>query len=113
VAIDILDGGVLNIFATDKDSIDKARAKIEALIQELAKDKVYNAKVKKVMEYGAFVELIPGVEALLHVSQYSKEHVKNISDYLKVGDEVKVKYLGKDERGRLKITRKDILDENE
>jgi len=113
VAIDILDGGVLNIFATDKDSIDKARAKIEALVQELAKDKVYNAKVKKVMEYGAFVELIPGVEALLHVSQYSNEHVKNISDYLKVGDEVKVKYLGKDERGRLKITRKDIVEEDE
>ncbi|MEC9492382.1 polyribonucleotide nucleotidyltransferase [Flexistipes sp.] len=108
VAIDILDGGILNIFATDKESIENAREKIEALVQELEINKVYTGKVKKVMEYGAFVELLPGVEALLHVSQYSKERIKSIADYLKVGDEVKVKYLGKDERGRHKITRKDM-----
>ncbi|TYB33742.1 MAG: polyribonucleotide nucleotidyltransferase [Flexistipes sinusarabici] len=108
VAIDILDGGILNIFATDKESIENAREKIEALVQELEVNKVYTGKVKKVMEYGAFVELLPGVEALLHVSQYSNERIKSIADYLKVGDEVKVKYLGKDERGRHKITRKDL-----
>ncbi|WP_273264682.1 polyribonucleotide nucleotidyltransferase [Flexistipes sinusarabici] len=108
VAIDILDGGILNIFATDKESIENAREKIEALVQELEVNKVYTGKVKKVMEYGAFVELLPGVEALLHVSQYSKERIKSIADYLKVGDEVKVKYQGKDERGRHKITRKDL-----
>jgi len=108
VAIDILDGGILNIFATDKESIENAREKIEALVQELEVNKVYTGKVKKVMEYGAFVELLPGVEALLHVSQYSNERIKSIADYLKVGDEVNVKYLGKDERGRHKITRKDL-----
>lgn len=108
VAIDILDGGILNIFATDKESIENAREKIEALVQELEVNKVYTGKVKKVMEYGAFVELLPGVEALLHVSQYSNERIKSIADYLKVGDEVKVKYQGKDERGRHKITRKDL-----
>jgi len=108
VAIDILDGGILNIFATDKESIENAREKIEALVQELEVNKVYTGKVKKVIEYGAFVELLPGVEALLHVSQYSNERIKSIADYLKVGDEVNVKYLGKDERGRHKITRKDL-----
>ena len=108
VAIDILDGGILNIFATDKESIENAREKIEALVQELEVNKVYTGKVKKVMEYGAFVELLPGVEALLHVSQYSNERIKSIADYLKVGDEVNVKYQGKDERGRHKITRKDL-----
>ncbi len=108
-SIDILDGGVVNIFANDKDSLDKTVRKVLGLAQELEKDKVYKAVVKKIVEFGAFVELLPGVEALLHVSQYSKERIKNIGDYLKVGDIVEVKYLGKDNRGRINISRKVLL----
>lgn len=109
VAIDILDGGILNIFASNKESIDKAMKKISALTQELVLGNTYNSEVKKITDFGAFVELIPGVEALLHVSQYSLERIDKISDYLKVGDFVDVKYLGKDERGRVKISRKELL----
>jgi polyribonucleotide nucleotidyltransferase len=108
-SIDILDGGVVNIFAMDKDSLDKTVKKVLGLAQELEKDKVYKAVVKKIVEFGAFVELLPGVEALLHVSQYSKDRIKNIGDYLKVGDTVEVKYLGKDNRGRINISRKVLL----
>lgn len=109
VSIDIMDDGILNIFANNKDSIDKAIEKIMAITQELVPGKAYKAKVKKIADFGAFVELIPGLEALLHVSQYSLERIDKISDYLKVGDEVEVKYLGKDEKGRIKISRKELL----
>ncbi|WP_022849799.1 polyribonucleotide nucleotidyltransferase [Limisalsivibrio acetivorans] len=107
--IDIDDEGVVNVFAVDKESIDAAIARINETVQELEDDKVYTAKVKKIMDYGAFVELIPGVEALLHVSQYSNERIQSIADYLKVGDEVDVKYQGKDQNGRHKISRKVLL----
>ncbi|ADR19203.1 polyribonucleotide nucleotidyltransferase [Calditerrivibrio nitroreducens] len=110
VSIDILDGGVVNIFASSKDSIDSAISMIEAILGELTIDKVYKGKVKKLMDYGAFVEIAPGIEALLHVSQYSFEKVDDLSKYLKIGDVVEVKYLGKDERGRHKISRKATLE---
>lgn len=83
---------------------------IEAILGELTIDKVYKGKVKKLMDYGAFVEIAPGIEALLHVSQYSFEKVDDLSKYLKIGDVVEVKYLGKDERGRHKISRKATLE---
>jgi polyribonucleotide nucleotidyltransferase len=108
-SIDILDGGIINIFAKDKDSIEATVERIKGMVQELEEGKVYKAKVKKVVEFGAFVELLPGLEALLHVSQYSKERIKSISDYLKEGDIVEVKYLGKDNRGRHNISRKVLL----
>lgn len=110
VSIDILDGGVVNIFANSKDAIDSAIGMIEAIVGDLTIDKVYKGKVKRLMDYGAFIEIAPGLEALLHVSQYSHEKVDDISKYLKVGDVVQVKYLGKDERGRHKISRKATLE---
>ncbi|MCA1927185.1 MAG: polyribonucleotide nucleotidyltransferase [Calditerrivibrio sp.] len=110
VSIDIMDEGVVNIFANSKDSIDKAVDIVEAITGDLVVDKNYSGKVKKLMDYGAFVEIAPGVEALLHVSQYSHEKTDDLSKYLKVGDRLEVKYLGKDERGRHKISRKATLE---
>jgi polyribonucleotide nucleotidyltransferase len=110
VSIDIMDEGIVNIFASSKEAIDKAVGIVEAIVGELVIDKIYNGKVKKLMDYGAFLEIAPGVEALLHVSQYSHERVNDLSKHLKVGDELQVKYLGKDERGRHKISRKAILE---
>jgi polyribonucleotide nucleotidyltransferase len=107
--IDIDDTGVVNVFAVSKEAIDMAIARINGTVQEVELDKVYVGKVKKIMDYGAFVEIIPGVEALLHVSQYSNERINNIADFLKLGDEVEVKYLGKDQNGRHKISRKVLL----
>lgn len=107
--IDIDDSGQVNVFAVSKEAIEAAVARINGTVQEVELDKVYTGKVKKVMDYGVFVEIIPGVEALLHVSQYSNERIDNIADYLKLGDIVEVKYLGKDQNGRHKISRKVLL----
>lgn len=108
-SIDILDGGIVNIFGKDQATIDKAVNLIEASVAEAVEGKTYNATVKKVMEYGAFVEILPGLEGLLHVSQYDHKRIPSISDYLKVGDKVDVMYMGKDRNGRIELSRKALL----
>ncbi len=109
-AIDIDDTGTINIFAADKASIDIAVGKVNEIVAEVEDGGVYNATVKKIMEYGAFVEMIPGHEALLHVSQYSHERINSIADFLEVGDKVDVKVVGKDPNGRFKLSRKVLLE---
>ncbi len=107
--IDILDGGVVNIFALNAEAMTSAMNMVSASVAEAEEGKTYNATVKKVMEYGAFVEILPGLEGLLHVSQYSHERTANIADHLKVGDKVEVMYMGKDRNGRLELSRKALL----
>lgn len=107
--VDILDGGVVNIFGKDKETIEAAINMIEASVAEAVEGKTYKATVKKVMEYGAFVEILPGLEGLLHVSQYSHERIQNIADYVKIGDKIDVQYMGKDRNGRMDLSRKALL----
>jgi len=109
--IDILDGGIVNIFGKDKATIDAATILVQASVAEAIVGTVYTATVKKIMEYGAFVEILPGLEGLLHVSQYSKERINNIADHLSVGDKVDVKYIGKDRSGRVELSRKALLED--
>lgn len=109
-AIDIDDTGTINIFAADKEAIDIAVRRVNEIVAEVEEGAVYDATVKKMMEYGAFVELIPGQEALLHVSQYSHERINSIADFLEIGDKVQVKVVGKDPNGRFKLSRKVLLD---
>ena len=109
-AIDIDDTGTVNVFAADKVSIEIAVGRINAIVAEVEDGKIYEATVKKMMEYGAFVELIPGHEALLHVSQYSHERVNSLADFLEIGDKVQVKVCGKDQNGRFKLSRKVLLE---
>jgi polyribonucleotide nucleotidyltransferase len=108
-SVDIEDTGKINVFAPNKESIEIAVNKINEIVAEVEEGTVYDATVKKIMEYGAFVELIPGCEALLHVSQYSHERIDKIDDYLSVGDSVQVKVVGKDQNGRYKLSRKVLL----
>jgi polyribonucleotide nucleotidyltransferase len=108
-SIDIDDTGKINIFAVSKDAITIAQRRVNEIVAEVEEGAVYDATVKKIMEYGAFVELIPGIEALLHVSQYSNERINKIEDYLSVGDTVQVKVVGKDPNGRYKLSRKVLL----
>jgi polyribonucleotide nucleotidyltransferase len=89
--------------------MEKAINMIESSVAEAVEGKIYNATVKKVMEYGAFVEILPGLEGLLHVSQYSHERTASIADVLKVGEKVDVMYMGKDRNGRLELSRKALL----
>ncbi len=109
-SIDIDDTGKINIFAVSKDAITIAQRRVNEIVAEVEEGMVYDAIVKKIMEYGAFVELIPGIEALLHVSQYSNERIKSIGDFLSVGDVVQVKVLGKEPNGRYKLSRKVLLE---
>jgi polyribonucleotide nucleotidyltransferase len=107
--IDILDGGIVNIFALNEEIMEQAVGMVEASVAEAVEGKTYTATVKKVTEYGAFVEILPGLEGLLHVSQYSHERTANIGDHLKVGDKVDVMYQGKDRNGRLELSRKALM----
>ena len=83
--------------------------RIEQIVREVEDGKIYNGRVTKVEDFGCFVELWPGCEGLVHVSQLDKERVNKPSDIVKVGDEIVVKSLGYDNRGRLNLSRKEAL----
>jgi len=109
VKVDLEDDGRVIIYHTDKDVIKKTRDMIEAIIREVETDKTYTGKVVKVEDFGCFVELWPGCEGLVHVSQLDHKRVNKPSDVVSVGDEIIVKSLGYDNRGRLNLSRKEAL----
>ncbi len=106
VKVDLEDDGRVIIYHTDQDVIDRTKARIESLTREVEKNKIYTGKVVKVEDFGCFVELWPGCEGLVHVSQLDQTRVEKASDVVKVGDEIIVKSLGYDNRGRLNLSRK-------
>ena len=109
VKVDIDDDGRVIIYHMDKEVIDKTRQMIENITKEVETGKIYNAKVVKVEDFGCFVELWPGCEGLVHVSQLDSKRVEKPSDIVSVGDEIIVKSLGFDNKGRLNLSRKDAL----
>ncbi len=109
VKIDIDDTGKVNIASTDSEAAEKAIALIKKLTQEAEIGKIYMGKVKKIMDFGAFVEIFPGTEGLVHISQLAEERVKNVRDILKEGDEVPVKVLDVDKDGKIRLSRKEAL----
>ncbi len=109
VKVDLEDDGRVIIYHTDKDIIAKTRSMIENVIREVEDNKVYTGKVIKVEDFGCFVELWPGCEGLVHVSQLAHERVDKPSDVVAVGDEIMVKSLGYDNKGRLNLSRKECL----
>ncbi len=113
VKIDIEDDGRVMIYHTDYAIIDKALSMIEAITREVEIGKVYTGKVVDIQEFGCFVELWPGCEGLCHISKLDKERVEKVSDVVKVGDEIVVKAIGYDKRGKLDLSRKDVLLNNE
>jgi polyribonucleotide nucleotidyltransferase len=109
VKIDIDDTGKVNIASTDSEAAQKAIALVRKLTQEAEIGKIYLGKVKKIMDFGAFVEIFPGTEGLVHISQLAEERVKNVRDILKEGDEVPVKVLDIDKDGKIRLSRKEAL----
>ncbi|MEG0827876.1 MAG: S1 RNA-binding domain-containing protein, partial [Acinetobacter sp.] len=85
-----------------------AVAKIQALTAEIEPGTIYMGKVIRIVEFGAFVNIMPGTDGLLHISQISNERIANVADVLKEGQEVKVQVADVDNRGRIKLTMKDI-----
>ena len=109
VKVDLEDDGRVIIYHTDQDVIDKTRQMIEDVVKEVEVGKMYNAKVVKVEDFGCFVEIWPGCEGLVHISQLANERVEKTTDVVSVGDEILVKALGPDKKGRQNFSRKDAL----
>ncbi len=110
VKIDISDDkpGVVNIYSSDMESAEKAKKEIELLTKDVEVGEVYTGKVTKIMNFGAFVEVLPGKEGLLHISKISNERVEKVEDVLSEGDEVTVKVLEIDSQGRINLSKKDV-----
>jgi polyribonucleotide nucleotidyltransferase len=107
--VNIEDDGTVVVAATSKESADKAIREINKITDTPEIGKVYRARVTKVMDFGAFVEFLPGKEALVHVSQLDIKRVNKPSDVVKVGDEFDVKITDKDDQGRWKLSRKVLM----
>lgn len=107
-AIDIEDNGTVRVFGESKASARAAVAKIQAITAEVEPGKIYTGKVVRLAEFGAFVNILPGTDGLVHISQISNERVANVSDVLAEGQTVNVQVQDVDNRGRIKLTMKDI-----
>ena len=109
VSIDINDDGVVSIASTDEDSAKRAVEFVQNLVQEVEIGKIYLGKVKKIVDFGAFVEIFSGTDGLVHISQICDRRIKNVSDEIQEGDEIKVKVIDVDQQGRVKLSRKEAL----
>ena len=109
VKVDLEDDGRVVIYHTDKEVIDKTANMIKDIVREVEDGKIYKGKVVKVEDFGCFVELWPGCEGLVHVSQLDEKRLEKPSDVVKVGDEILVKSQGYDKKGRLNLSRKEAI----
>ena len=110
--IDITDDGVVKVASADNAAAQEAKRRIEQLTAEVEVGMVYEGKVAKLMDFGAFVTILPGKDGLVHISQISNERVEKVSDKLKEGETVKVKVLEVDKQGRIRLSMKALLDES-
>ena len=109
--IDIEDSGVINIASSDEAAANKAKEIIRGIVQDAEVGKVYKGKVRKIMDFGAFVEIFPGTDGLLHISQISDQRIEKVTDALKEGDEVLVKVLEIDRQGKIRLSHKEAMRE--
>ncbi len=112
VKIDIEDDGTVLVASADEAAAQKALSIISKIVEVPEVGKVYLGKVVKIMEFGAFVEILPGTDGLLHVSQIAEERVKRVEDVLKEGDEVMVKVIEIDRAGKIRLSRRELLKES-
>ncbi len=109
--VDIDDDGTVRIFGQDQMARDKAVAMVEEITAEADVGAVYTGTVARIVDFGAFVNILPGKDGLVHISQIANERVENVTDYLSEGQEVKVKVLDVDQRGRIKLSIKELLED--
>ncbi len=108
--IDIQDDGTVFIAATDGPSADRAREMIEALTEEAELGRIYTGRVVRTTDFGAFVEILPNIDGLVHISQLDSEHVKSVEDVVRVGDEITVMVTNVDPDGRIRLSRQAVLE---
>jgi polyribonucleotide nucleotidyltransferase len=107
--IDIEDSGEVTIFAPDRAAIERAKAWIEELTQEAEIGRIYLTKVKRVVDFGAFCEIFPGTEGLIHISHLAQSRVDKVTDVVSEGDEVLAKCIDIDPSGKIRLSRKEAL----
>jgi polyribonucleotide nucleotidyltransferase len=107
--IDIDESGRVNIYSHDLESVNKAIAMIQAITQEAELNKIYRGKVRRIVDFGAFVEIFPGTDGLVHISQLAEGRVKTVRDVVKEGDEIMVKVIEIDKQGKIRLSRKEAL----
>ncbi|MCG5530630.1 polyribonucleotide nucleotidyltransferase [Halorhodospira halochloris] len=110
-SIDISDEGVVTIASADKSAAEEAKRRIELLTADVEVGRVYDGKVAKLMDFGAFVNILPGRDGLVHISQISNNRVENVADELAEGDAVRVKVLEVDRQGRIRLSMKAVEEE--
>ncbi|MCL4144288.1 UNVERIFIED_CONTAM: hypothetical protein GTU68_014751 [Idotea baltica] len=110
VKIDISDDGTVTVASSDGTSRDRAIELIKGVTEEAEIGKLYDGVVKRIADFGAFVEILPGIDGLVHISQLANERVENVTDIVKEGDQVKVRVLDVDKQGRIRLSRKEALD---
>ena len=106
--IDIADDGTITIASANKDAADEARRQIEQITADVEVGKIYEGTVQKIMNFGAFVQILPGKDGLVHISQISDQRVENVTDELSEGQKVRVKVLEVDKQGRIRLSMKDL-----
>jgi polyribonucleotide nucleotidyltransferase len=111
VKIDVEDDGTVTIASSDEVAARKAIEMVQRIAAEAEVGKIYKGTVRKIVEFGAFVEILPGTDGLVHISQLAPERVRKVTDVLKEGDEVMVKVLEIDRQGKIRLSRKDALEE--
>ncbi|MBR5453565.1 MAG: S1 RNA-binding domain-containing protein, partial [Clostridia bacterium] len=107
--IDIEDDGTIYIAAVNRDAAYAAKSIIDGIVFEPEVGQIYTGRVTRIIPIGAFVEIAPGKEGLVHISKLDKSRVEKVEDICAVGDEMTVKFLGTDEKGRINLSRKDAL----
>ncbi len=110
VKINLEDDGKVHIASVDPEATKRAEAMVKDLVAEAEVGKVYDGKVQKVVEFGAFVQILPNTSGLLHISEISKERIRKVEDHLQEGDNIKVKVLDVDRAGRIRLSKKAMLE---
>jgi polyribonucleotide nucleotidyltransferase len=113
VTIDVEDDGTIKIASADEVAAQKAVRMIQELTQEAEVGRIYEGKIRKIMDFGAFVEIFPGTDGLLHISQISDKRVNKVTDELSEGDYILVKVLDVDQNGRIKLSHKEAIRDRE
>jgi polyribonucleotide nucleotidyltransferase len=109
VKIDIEDDGTVLIASNDAAAAQKAISIVEGIVEEAEVGKVYKGKVVRITDFGAFIEILPGTDGLLHISQIDHKRIEKVTDVLKEGDELDVKVIEIDKLGRIRLSRKELL----
>jgi len=109
--IELEDDGTVTISGTSMEAIEAAKAAVEAITEEPEKGKIYTGRVRGIKDFGAFIEILPGTEGLLHISELADEYVSKVTDFVKMGDKVTVKCIDIDDNGKIRLSRKAALKE--